>query len=293
MNAEPLAIYAQGFAQTSPDHAGIGLLLPPGSPSEEFCEYIGVATPEQAHFQAFIRALTYAKEHNLHNVQLLTDCAILLQSLRYHHCPSLSPELSSLHKRILQLAKYLQVSYAQAPSDAPQLVRARELAKRASIEMRQSEQGESVEAVGEERHALQQSAGGVVYKRVGRRFKVCLISKKDGQLWALPKGRMRPGESWEATAVREVLEETGHLATIQGYIDQIDYYFYWKENHTIYYKLVAFFLMPVVVENHLPPDGEADSVVWLDPEEAARRLHYPSERNILRQAQGVLYSIRN
>ena len=233
----------------SPGHAGIGLVITGSCPCE-LSEYIGIASAEQALYQAVILAFGYAADHDCNNVCLCSCSEELLQRLRRRHCPELSIDLSSLHKRAVQSARYHRTEYRLTPESYPCMQKAALLAEQAMREqpLPQSDADDPAH----KRCALQQSAGGIVYKRQGQQIKVCLIAKKGGQLWALPKGRLQPGESWEGTAVREVLEETGHLATIAEYIDQIDYYFYWKDNRTLYYKLVAFFLMPVIAENHRP-----------------------------------------
>ena len=140
----------------------------------------------------------------------------------------------------------------------------------------------------EEREEKQVSAGGVVYKKEGGKFLICLISKKNGRVWALPKGRVLPGEDLEDTARREVAEETGHLTCVTATLDQISYYFYVKEENVLYHKTVYFFLMPLLEENFCTPDGEASSIVWITPGEAYKRLSYLNEKDVLRKAQKIL-----
>lgn len=58
------------------------------------------------------------------------------------------------------------------------------------------------------------AAGGVVFDDAGH---VLLIEPRghfSGYVWTFPKGRLDPGESHEATAVREVREEAGVTACI-------------------------------------------------------------------------------
>ena len=133
----------------------------------------------------------------------------------------------------------------------------------------------------DEREEKQVSAGGVVYKKEGGKFLICLISKKNGRVWALPKGRVLPGEDLEDTARREVAEETGHLTRVTAILDEISYYFYVKEENVLYHKTVYFFLMPLLEENFCTPDGEASSIVWLSPGEAYKRLSYLNEKDVM------------
>lgn len=142
--------------------------------------------------------------------------------------------------------------------------------------------------VGPVTEAEQHSAGGVVYKREGTRLKICLVSKKNGRIWALPKGRLDPGETPQQTAYREVLEETGHQAQVGLQVDEIHYYFFLNENQTYYHKTVTFFVMKLELENARPRDEEADDVGWFDFPEALRKLSYLNEKKILKKAQKMI-----
>lgn len=136
--------------------------------------------------------------------------------------------------------------------------------------------------------AEQHSAGGLVVKKKGNRPQICLVSKKGGRVWAFPKGRVDEGETLEQTAVREVLEETGHKASIIDKLDTIEYYFFLKENNTFYHKTVTFFLMKLTKENAQERDQEADSVGWYDAGVAKKKLSYLNEKKILAKAESLL-----
>jgi ADP-ribose pyrophosphatase YjhB (NUDIX family) len=58
------------------------------------------------------------------------------------------------------------------------------------------------------------SAGGVVIDRRGRIALVRQRDRKGRWRWTLPKGRINPGETVEAAALREVYEESGLRARI-------------------------------------------------------------------------------
>lgn len=57
----------------------------------------------------------------------------------------------------------------------------------------------------------------LVVVRLGRRF-LLVQERKHGQTWYLPAGRVEPGESLAAAAVRETLEESGVRITLDGIV---------------------------------------------------------------------------
>ena len=66
-------------------------------------------------------------------------------------------------------------------------------------------------------HAKNQSAGLVLFRRVGAEVQILLghpggpfWRKKDNGAWTIPKGLIAPGESSLKAARREFAEETGH-----------------------------------------------------------------------------------
>ena len=52
-------------------------------------------------------------------------------------------------------------------------------------------------------------AGGVVFRSQDKQTLYLIVSSSDGQNWVLPKGHIEPGESADAAALREVVEEAG------------------------------------------------------------------------------------
>jgi phosphatase NudJ len=58
-------------------------------------------------------------------------------------------------------------------------------------------------------------AFALVVVRLGHRF-LLVHERKHGQLWYLPAGRVEPGESLAAAAVRETLEESGVPVVLEG-----------------------------------------------------------------------------
>src|SRR6266567_5560235 len=120
------------------------------------------------------------------------------------------------------------------------------------------------------------SAGGVLVRRLGGAWHVAAIrpaGKPEG-VWALPKGRIDPGESGEATALREVAEETGAHGRSLGKLGDVRYWFNWQGERI--FKVVSFFLVRYEA-GRLGDVGEAfrhevAEVRWLPLEDAPRLL---------------------
>ena len=112
---------------------------------------------------------------------------------------------------------------------------------------------------------------------------------------ALPKGLVDPGEKPEQTALREVGEETGLIATPITKLGDIKYVYVrsWGDRQRVF-KIVSFFLLRY-------RSGEIDDVsremrvevrraFWIPLEEAPRKLAYRGERDVVRRAQQYLES---
>lgn len=133
------------------------------------------------------------------------------------------------------------------------------------------------------------SAGGVLVRRLAGRWMVAAIrpaGKKPG-LWALPKGRIDEGEQAEATAVREVAEETGARGRSLGKLGDVRYWFNWEGERV--FKVVSFFL--VRYEGGRLGDvpeafrHEVADVRWLPLDDAPGLLAYGGERDMARKAR--------
>jgi len=138
------------------------------------------------------------------------------------------------------------------------------------------------------------SAGGVLVRRLGGRWVMAAIrpaGKKPG-LWALPKGRIDAGESGEATALREVAEETGAHGRSLGKLGDVRYVFTWNGERI--FKVVSFFLVRYEGGrlDDLPPEfrHEVAEARWLPLDEAPELLTYGGEKDMARKARAVLES---
>jgi len=109
-------------------------------------------------------------------------------------------------------------------------------------------------------------------------------------LWALPKGQIDAGERAEATALREVAEETGATGVSLGKLGDVRYWFNWEGERI--FKVVSFFLVRYEGgELGNVPDAfrhEIAEVRWLPLEDAERLLAYSGEREMARKAAARL-----
>jgi 8-oxo-dGTP pyrophosphatase MutT (NUDIX family) len=136
------------------------------------------------------------------------------------------------------------------------------------------------------------SAGGVLVRRLQGRWVLAAIrpAGKPPGVWALPKGRIDPGEQAEATALREVGEETGARGRPAGKLGDVKYWFNWEGERV--FKVVSFFLVRYTDGRlgDIPPEHrhEVAETKWLPLDEAPSLLAYKGERDMARKAAARL-----
>jgi 8-oxo-dGTP pyrophosphatase MutT (NUDIX family) len=128
------------------------------------------------------------------------------------------------------------------------------------------------------------SAGGVLVRRLRGRWVMAAIrpAGKAQGIWALPKGLIGPAESAEATAIREVGEETGVEARLDRKLGDVRYVYTWDGERI--FKVVSFFLLRYRRGRlgELPPQHahEVAETRWLPLDVASRLLAYKGEREM-------------
>jgi len=136
------------------------------------------------------------------------------------------------------------------------------------------------------------SAGGVLVRRLRGRWMLAAIrpAGKEPGLWALPKGLIGPGEKPEATALREVAEETVVIGRLVEKLGDVRYVYTWRGDRVC--KVVSFHLLRYSSGRlgDLPPATahEVAEARWLPLEDAPRLLAYGGEREMAARAISYL-----
>jgi 8-oxo-dGTP pyrophosphatase MutT (NUDIX family) len=120
------------------------------------------------------------------------------------------------------------------------------------------------------------AAGAVLWRRKHGAVDVALVHRPKYDDWSFPKGKLDPGETHEEAAVREVEEETacgGELGAELASTSYVD-----AKGRP---KTVRYWTMELSTRGRFGPNDEIDEVEWVDLDEAARRLSYDHDLDVL------------
>jgi glycerate kinase len=126
------------------------------------------------------------------------------------------------------------------------------------------------------------AAGGVVVRESGGELEVLLIEDRWGMI-APPKGHPDPGESPEEAATREVFEETGVKAAIEGDLGDVKYRFFGQDGEVVK-KTVRYFLMSPLGGEIKPQEGETLGAMWIRERDLSGMRAYRDTVAVVRRA---------
>lgn len=108
-------------------------------------------------------------------------------------------------------------------------------------------------------------------------IEVAVIHRPHYDDWSLAKGKVDPGESLAATAVREIREETGYQVRLGKLLGKVSYPV-GDRTKVVYYWTAE------VLDGHFHPNGEVDEIRWVDINTARQLLSYEVDRQVLDKA---------
>ncbi len=122
-----------------------------------------------------------------------------------------------------------------------------------------------------------EAAGGLVWRRSPKgALKVLLVHRPRYDDWSFPKGKLDPGESHLAAAVREVAEETGYDCRTDVELPEVRY-----DDRKGRSKRVRYWLMEPV-DGAFAPNDEVDEILWIRlTRDAVDRLTYNHDARVL------------
>jgi 8-oxo-dGTP diphosphatase len=113
------------------------------------------------------------------------------------------------------------------------------------------------------------AAGGVV-ERDGR---ILVVHRARYEDWSMPKGKLEPGETWEAAALREVWEETSLRCELGEYVGSSRYEVRGEPKEVRWFRMTS--------GDEARASNEVDAVRWVTPAEALELLSYERERDVV------------
>jgi len=136
----------------------------------------------------------------------------------------------------------------------------------------------------------EKSCGAVVFRKTeGDGLRFLLIKNRRSANWGFPKGHVENRETAEATARREVLEETGlRIRLLPGFSCHARYTMGSKVE-----KSVTIFLGETNDRRTVIQQSEIEDYLWLDFEKALQTLKFENDRNTLRKAYAHLMRYEN
>jgi 8-oxo-dGTP diphosphatase len=118
------------------------------------------------------------------------------------------------------------------------------------------------------------AAGAVLWRATAQGPEIAVEHRPRYDDWSLPKGKLDPGETLQAAAVREVLEETGFSSVLGAHLGTARYQVPGADKTVEYYSAR-------VTGGEFVANEEVDELRWCTPGEAGSLFSYPHDAEIV------------
>ncbi len=119
MKNKALRVYIDGASRGNPGHSGIGVVVCDENDKvlEEYFEYIGIGTNNQAEYKAFLIALDKLKKHDATDIKIYLDSEILFKQITGEYRVR-DEKLKELFSRALKLSRlFKKITYEWIPRE--------------------------------------------------------------------------------------------------------------------------------------------------------------------------------
>lgn len=128
------------------------------------------------------------------------------------------------------------------------------------------------------------AAGAVLWRERRRKIEILLVHRPRYRDWSIPKGKLDPGESTTAAAVREVEEETGLMPTLGVPLPSVQYYLPDGRLKQVDYWVAT---VRTKTRHGAKNKREVDAMTWVTPKVAVRMVAREEDKRIITEFQKI------
>ncbi len=132
---------------------------------------------------------------------------------------------------------------------------------------------------------------GIITVRFEKKTPLFLLLHYIGGHIDFPKGHTEKGESYEETAIRELIEETGisDVRILPGFRQNMSYYYKFRQQD--FFKTVYFFI-GITAQKQVQISREHTGHYWLKYQDALKKVTFQNAKELLKKAHKFLQKTR-